>query len=90
MKNFFVSAGKAACYIILFLAAQYAVSAAYIYGSLAAALIQDHSILQSGDPAALIPLIEQITLQALENQHLIYLVSAVLTIGILVLFFRMR
>ena len=90
MKNFFLSIGKAACYVILFLAAQYAVSAAYIYGALALALIRDGSVLSAADPSAINALIEQITLQALANQNLIYLISAILTVGILILFFRMR
>lgn len=90
MKKFFVAVGKAACYVILFLAAQYAVSAAYIYGALALALIQDSSVLQSADPSAINALIERITLEALNHQNLIYLLSAVLTVGMLVLFFRMR
>mgnify|MGYP004665913543 CR=1 FL=1 len=90
MKNFFIAVGKAACYVILFLVAQYAVSAAYIYGALALALIRDSSILYAADPTAINTLIEQITLRALANQNLIYLVSAVLTVGMLTLFFRMR
>lgn len=90
MRNFLLACAKAICYVVLFLGAQYLVSAAWIYGSLAISLVRDPSALSSADPNAVYALIEQVTMDAMGDQNLIYLISAVLTIGILVLFFRMR
>lgn len=90
MKNFIISIGKAACYLILFLAAQYLVSAAYIYGSMAYYLIRDYRSLLDADPEMLTDLIQEITVQALGDQNIIYLVSVAITIVILLVFFRMR
>lgn len=90
MKNFLISIGKAACYIILFLASQYAVSAAYIYGSMIYYLIKNYNSLLSVDPSILTEIIQDISKQAIGDQNIIYLVSAVITVIILALFFHMR
>ena len=90
MKNFFISIGKAACYALLLLAVQFIVGSVYIYAVMFAQLIKDGVNLASFDASTIDALTENVTETTLASQNMIYLISAVLIIGILILFFRMR
>ena len=90
MKNFFIALGKAACYVILFIGVQTLVTTAFLYTSVFSTLLSDPEAFVQYDPAAISELAMQMTSAVADKQNIIYLIAAVLTMGVLILFFRMR
>ncbi len=90
MRNFLIALGKAACYLLLFLGVQTLVSAGYLYYLVLEKLLQSGEILTMPTPEALTDMLASLEEQVLAQQNLLYLISALLLIGILVLFFRLR
>ena len=90
MRNFFVALGKAACYVLLFLGVQVIVTSAYLYYLLMRQLLASGAVLTMPDMNTIDRMLTELSSQAVAQQNLIYLITAILTIGFLVLFFRLR
>lgn len=90
MRSFFVSIGKAACYVLLFLGVQVLVSSFGLYYLAMEKLMQTGDFSALTDPKALTDLLYSLQSGLLSMQNLLYLITAVLTLGVLILFFRLR
>ena len=88
IKNFFIALGKAACYFLLYIVTQFAATYMFIFVDMIIMAVKDHEIFK--DVNSIADAYSKICEQAIASTDLIYIFSAILTIGLLALFFHMR